>query len=617
MDVSRKFMPRNRLLCPALVLFALCSCQRSLPQIDEHSVARLGLAWSRELASTRALEATPVVENGVMYTTDVWSLVYALDARTGNLLWTYDPQVPRERAAFLCCDAVNRGVALLGDKVYVGTLDARLIALDRRSGKPVWEVATADPAKPYSITGAPRIARGKVIVGNGGAEYGVRGYVSAYDAETGRLMWRFYTVPGDPSRPFESQAMADAAKTWRGEWWKTGGGGTAWEGFAYDSDLDLLYFGTGNPTSWYRAQRGGGDNWYTDSILAVRASTGELVWHFQPTPGDDWDYDATEPLVEAELTIRGRLRKVIAQANKNGFFYVLDRATGEFLSGGPFVGGITWASGLDARTGRPIMTPIDDSRPFLASPSSDGAHNWNPIAFSPASGLFYFAAKTGAMTLYAPDPRWKYDPARDNTGSQDSYEGPLLARFATSPPPYGELVAWDPVANRAAWRVRYPVMEGGGTLVTAGNLVFQGRADGIFAACRATDGRELWRFDAGAGIMAAPVTWTLDGVQYVTVMAGWGGPSGLFHGPLAGAVKPGYGRILTFKLGGTAALHATPFGHAEPPRDPGICGRYFAADASRRQPALSGVVRALPWLERHRRTGGGPALREPRNPARH
>jgi PQQ-dependent dehydrogenase (methanol/ethanol family) len=538
-----------------------------LKQIDDRSVGKLGLAWSRELGTTRALEATPLMKDGVLYVTGSWSVVYALDARTGDVRWTYDPKVPRERAAFICCDAVNRGVALYGGKVYVGTLDGRLVALDERTGAVVWDTSTADSAQPYTITSAPRIAGSSVVIGNAGSEYGVRGYLSAYDAESGKLRWRFYVVPGDPSKGFESKALESAAKTWSGEWWKTGGGGSPWEGIAYDPALDLLYFGTGNPTAWYKALRGPGDDLYTDCILAVRASTGELAWHFQTTPGDNWDYDATQPLVQADLTIGGRLRKTVVQANKNGFFYILDRATGEYLSGAPFVAGITWALGLAPGSGRPIETEVARGgfTPFIVSPSSDGAHNWNPMAFSPITGLVYLPAKVGAQSLAAPDPKWKYDPNRDNVGDDESYDGPLLAQFGTLPAPTGELVAWDPLRQQAAWRVNYPVVEGGGVLATAGNVVLQGRADGLFAAWRATDGKQLWKFDAGTGIMAPPVAYLLDGVQYISVLAGWGGPSGLFNGPLAGKVKPGYGRILTFKLGGTAVLQAPALLHTDPP----------------------------------------------------
>jgi quinohemoprotein ethanol dehydrogenase len=537
-----------------------------LSQINEQTVGKLGLVWSRELNTTRGLEATPLVENGIIYTTGTWSVVYAIDAKTGEVRWTYDPKVPRERAYFICCDVVNRGVALYRGKVYVGMLDGRLIALNAQSGTPVWTAMTADPAKPYSITGYPRIAKGLVIIGNAGSEYGVRGYISAYDAETGKPAWRTYTVPGDPSLPFESKAMEAAAKTWSGEWWTVGGGGTAWEGIVYDPALDLLYFGTGNASAWYRALRGNGegDNLYTASILAVHANNGVLAWHFQTTPGDNWDYDSTQPLMQADLNIGGRQRKVIMQANKNGFFYVLDRATGEFISGSPFVSGITWASGLDPKTGRPMELSSASAgfKPVIVSPDPGGAHNWNPMAFHPATGLVYFPAKTGTQAVHAPNPKWQYNADRVNVGNDGLYDGPLNDKLRKVAPPAGALLAWDPVAQRAAWSVSYPVLEGGGALATAGNLVFQGRADGILAAYRATDGNELWHFDAGTGIVAPPMTYLLDGIQYISVVAGWGG-----GGPdrVGGKVKPGYGRMLTFAIGATATLNVPPYGHTEPP----------------------------------------------------
>ena len=537
-----------------------------LQQINEQTIGKLGLAWSRELGTTRGLEATPLVEDGIIYTTGAWSVVYAIDAKTGETRWTYDPKVSRERAYFLCCDVVNRGVALYKSKVYVGTLDGRLIALDEHSGTPVWTASTTDDAKQYSITGAPRIAKGMVIIGNAGAENGVRGYISAYDAETGKMAWRFYTVPGDPSKGFESKAMETASKTWKGEYWKTGGGGTPWEGIVYDPALDLLYFGTGNATAWYRAIRGGGDSLYTASIIAVHASNGELAWYFQTTPGENWDYDATQPLMQADLTIGGRARKVIMQANKNGFFYVLDRGTGEFISGAQFVNGVTWATGLDPKTGRPIASPgVAELKPTIVSPSPDGAHNWNPMAFSPATGLVYLGAKVGTQFLHAPDPKWKYDAERSNLALDGMYDGPLNAKLIAMPPATGELVAWDPVAQKAAWRVKNPTVENGGVLATGGNLVFQGRGDGTMVAYRATDGKQLWTFDAGTGIMAPPVTYTVDGTQYLSVMVGWGGAPGVFNAPGSGPVKHGYGRILTFTLNGTATLKAPAYGHKEPP----------------------------------------------------
>jgi quinohemoprotein ethanol dehydrogenase len=541
----------------------------SLTQLNEQTVGKLGLVWSHELGTTRGLEATPIVEDGVIYTTGSWSVAYALDAKTGQERWKYDPKVLRDRAYFICCDVVNRGVALYNGKVYVGTLDGRLIALDKQTGNPVWTAMTTDVDKPYSITGYPRIAKNLVVIGNAGAEFGVRGYISAYDADSGKQVWRTYTVPDDPAKGFESKAMEQAAKTWSGEWWKVGAGGTVWEGIVYDPALDLLYFGTGNATAWYRALRGAGqhDSLYTASIMAVHAADGELAWHFQTTPGDNWDFDATQPLMQADLMIGGRQRKVIMQANKNGFFYVLDRETGEFVSGAAFVSGVNWAAGLDPKTGRPIELPTGyaGAKPVIVSPSPDGAHNWNPMAFHPSTGLVYLAAKEGTFFLHAPDTKWKYNADRANVGFDELYDGPLNSKLVSLSAPTGELLAWDPVAQRAAWKATYPVAEGGGVLATAGNLVFQGRADGILAAYRASDGKQLWQFDAGTGIMAPPVTYTLAGVQYLSVMAGWGGAAGLFNDPGAGKVKAGYGRILTFALNGTATLKVPAYGHTEPP----------------------------------------------------
>lgn len=538
-----------------------------LTEVNDQTVDRLGLVWSKELGTTRGLEATPLVLDGVIYATASWSIVHAIDARSGETLWNFDPEVPRARVAnFVCCDVVNRGVALYQGKVIVGTLDGRLIALDAASGNPVWSVVTVDTTKPFAITGYPRVANGLVMIGNAGAEYGVRGYVSAYDAETGDLAWRTYTVPGDPMLGFESEAMERAAETWRGEWWVTGGGGTVWEGIVYDPGLDMVYFGTGNGTAWYRALRseGVGDNLYVASILALRADTGEYVWHFQTTPGDNWDFDATQPLMFADLEIEGRPRSVIMQASKNGFFFVLDRATGEFISGAPFVEGITWATELD-HMGRPNEIAYAGTEAMIVSPGPGGAHNWNPMAFNPMTGLVYLPAKIRSQGLHTPDPDWTYDPRRDNVGGDADYEGPLNAEFDELPPPTGELLAWDPVRQRAAWHAPYPVVEGAGVLTTAGNLVMQGRADGMFAAYRATDGTRLWEFDAGTGIMAPAVTYLVDGVQYMSVLAGWGGPDGLWNPANAGPVKPGYGRLLTFALGGTATLDPPAFGHTEPP----------------------------------------------------
>jgi PQQ-dependent dehydrogenase (methanol/ethanol family) len=469
----------------------------------------------------------------------------------------------------VCCDVVNRGLALYRGKVFVGTLDGRLIAINARTGLPAWEVLTVDQSQPYAITGAPRIAKGRVVIGNAGAEFGVRGYMSAYDAETGKLAWRTYTVPGDPAKGFETKALEKAATTWNGEYWKAGGGGTTWDAIAYDPELDLVYFGTGNGTAWYRDLRspGGGDNLYLASILAVRGETGEYVWHYQVTPGDNWDYDATQPLMLADLTVRGTPRKVLMQASKNGFFYVLDRQSGQFISATPFVDGVSWATRIDSITGRPIESPsaYAGMKPILISPDVEGGHNWYPMAFDASKGLVFLGVRSGSLGLHVPDPKWESDETTWNIGRDYRYEGELLSKRDSAPRPRGELVAWNPVERRAAWRVPLRVSQSGGVLATAGNLVFQGQADGVFAAYRATDGSRLWEFDAGTGVMAPPVTYLSDGKQYLTLMVGWGGPMGLSNAPNVWPVKPGFGRILTFALGGSAKLDAPRYGHTSPP----------------------------------------------------
>jgi quinohemoprotein ethanol dehydrogenase len=524
-----------------------------LDQIHAGNVADLGLAWSAETGSTRGLEATPIVHEGVLYATGSWSVAFALDARTGRELWRFDPKVPGKAGARACCDVVNRGVALYAGRVYLGALDGRLLALDAKTGKPLWEVQTTDPELPYSITGAPRIVKGRVVIGNGGAEIGVRGYVSAYDAETGELVWRFYTVPGDPALAPESPALARALPTWQGgEWWKAGGGGTVWDSLAYDPELDLLYVGTGNGGPWPERLRSRGDNLYLSSILALRPDTGELVWHYQTTPGDVWDYTATQHMILAELELGGRARRVLMQAPKNGFFYVLDRATGELLSAAKYVP-VTWAKRVDLATGRPVEAPGAryGDEPRLIQPGPVGGHNWQPMAFHPGTGLVYLP------TLEMPF-RYREEPGfvRRRDAFNSGVDPVAGALSMVSERVVAALVAWDPVAQREVWRAEQRHVANGGVLATAGNLVFQGTGRATLAAYRATDGRLLFEAPTGTGVVAPPITYRVGGEQYVAVLAGLGGGLALASGdpPPETVASGNAGRVLAWKLGGRARL---------------------------------------------------------------
>jgi quinohemoprotein ethanol dehydrogenase len=545
-----------------------------LAQIDETNVAKLGLAWSYATGTNRGLEATPIVADGVLYATGSWSVVFALDARTGRELWRFDPHVSGEAGANACCDVVNRGVALDAGRVFVGALDGRLIALDAKTGAPLWQVQTTDPALPYTITGAPRVVKGRVVIGNGGADVGVRGYVSAYDAKTGALAWRFYTVPGDPAQPPESPALAKALPSWQGgEWWKVGGGGTVWDSLAFDPELDLLYVGTGNGGPWVPRLRSGGDNLYLSSILALRPDTGELVWHYQTTPGDQWDYTATQHMIAAELEIAGRTRRVLMQAPKNGFFYVLDRATGELLSAAPYVP-VTWAERVDLASGRPVVSPAARyaARAVGLSPGPVGGHNWHPMSFHPGTGLVYIPALEMPFA-FRDDPDFVFRPTRMNTGV-DPVAGSLS--LASGGRVVGALVAWDPVKQREVWRVEHPHVVNGGTLATAGNLVFQGTGRATLAAYRASDGERLFETKTGTGVIAPPISYSLDGEQYVAVLAGFGGGLGMASAdPPPDVLASGNaGRVLAWKLGGTAVLpepapwHPAPVAEIDAPADP-------------------------------------------------
>ena len=526
-----------------------------LAQVTADNVKNLGLVWSYDLESTRGVEATPLVVDGIMYVTASWSVVHAIDVRTGKRLWVYDPKVDRSKGYRGCCDVVNRGVAVWQGKVFVGAYDGRLVALDAATGAKVWEQDTViDHKFSYTITGAPRVFKGKVIIGNGGAEYGVRGYITAYDAATGKQAWRWFTVPGDPSKPFENEAMAKAAKTWdpAGKWWEFGGGGTAWDTMTYDAGLNLIYIGTGNGSPWARNQRSpkGGDNLYLASIVALNPDTGKYVWHYQETPGDNWDFTSTQPMILADLKIDGKPRKVILHAPKNGFFFVIDRTNGKFISAQNFVD-VNWATGYD-KNGRPIETAIARTadRPREIIPSPFGARNWHPMSFNPSTGLAYMPVQGVPLTLMD-NKNWKFNSSQPL--EPHSNIGWNLATYVNAEPPksqpYGRLVAWDPVAQKERWRVDQVSPWNGGTLSTAGNLVFQGTADGRFIAYDARDGKKLWETATGTGVVAAPATYSVDGKQYVSIAVGWGGVYGI---AARHSDRKGPGTVYTFALGGAA-----------------------------------------------------------------
>lgn len=530
-----------------------------LNQITAENVKDIGLMWTYNLESIRGVEATPLVVDGIMYVSAPWSVVHAVDTRTGKRLWTFDPHVDREKGYRGCCDVVNRGVALYKGKVFVGAYDGRLVALDAATGTKVWEKDTViDRNMSYTITGAPRVFNGKVVIGNGGAEYGVRGYVTAYDAETGNQAWRWFTVPGDPAKPFEDDSMAAAAKTWdpAGKYWVNGGGGSAWDTITFDPDLNMVYIGTGNGSPWNRNLRspGGGDNLYLGSIVALNADTGKYLWHYQETPGDNWDYTSTQPMILADLTIDGAPRKVVLHAPKNGFFFVIDRTNGKFISAKNFVD-VNWATGYDA-SGRPIEVPEARSadKSFDSIPGPFGAHNWHPMSFNPQTGLVYLPAQGVPLNLTGEKTLVQNAPGSNKFGGTTGWNvGFSLNAEPPKNPPFGRLIAWDPVKQKEAWRAEYIAPWNGGTLTTAGNLVFQGTADGRFIAYNARTGEKLWETPVGTGVVAAPATYMVDGVQYVSVAVGWGGVFGITQ---RATDREAPGTVYTFAIGGKAPLPA-------------------------------------------------------------
>jgi quinohemoprotein ethanol dehydrogenase len=584
-----------------------------LKQIDTTNVHRLGLAWSYEVGAGGSIqEATPLAWNGTIFGITNWSITFAVDARTGKERWRWDPQVDRDAARpAICCGVVNRGIALYDGKIMVPVIDGRLVALDADKGKVIWQAQVSSVENNYTLTMAPRIAGGKVIIGVAGGEYGNRGYFDAYDAKTGKRVWRFYTVPGDPSKPFENEAMRRASKTWSGEFWKMGGGGPVWDGTSYDAEADLVYVATGNGAPWPEElrQSKGMDNLYINSILAVEGKTGQLKWYFQTVPGDWWDYDGVQQMTLADITIDGKKRKVLMQATKGGFFYVLDRTTGEFISGDAFAA-VTWARGLDPKTGRPLVNSeaYYGSGPVTLMPST--AHNWAAMSFNPTTGLVYIPATLFSSYAFLKRDEFVYKPGKGNfnTGiilggrrpapaagappaakqpAKDPAHDPGAAGTAAPAPPapalaapptrkpsvpaigpkqeeIGQsgsvLLAWDPVAQKERWRTPGGGGAGGGCLTTAGNLVIQVIPDGRLVAYSADKGQKLFEVQTGLRRgMGAPITYEIDGKQYISLMGGMGvteryGLTANNPPPPPPSPSTIYPRLLTFVLDGKAQL---------------------------------------------------------------
>ncbi|MES3008955.1 MAG: PQQ-dependent dehydrogenase, methanol/ethanol family [Pseudomonadota bacterium] len=550
-----------------------------LDQINVNNVSQLSLAWSGDIDTSRGQEATPIVVDGALYVSTAWSHVKAYDVRTGAPLWAFDPGVDPAKGVDACCDVVNRGLAVWEGKVFVGTIDGRLIALDSRTGEEIWSVVTIDQTKPYTITGAPRVVKGQVIIGNAGAEYGVRGYVTAYDAETGAQNWRYYTVPGNPADGFEQPELEMAAQTWNGEWWKLGGGGTVWDAMAYDAELNLLYIGVGNGSPWNQSLRspGGGDNLFLTSIMAINPDDGTYRWHYQTTPGETWDYTATQHIMVANLRIDGEVRRVVMQAPKNGFFYVLDAATGQLISAEKFVP-VNWASHIDLETDRPVEIPEarynETGVPMIVHPGPQGGHNWHPMSFSQRTNLVYLPAREQHRG-YVAEPELITTDRGWNIGLDSSAGSALVTAAGESAPDVqAYLLAWDPVNQREVWRSpRLVPSEAAGVLSTAGGLVFQGNASGEFNAYKDDTGELLWSAMTQAMTVAAPITFTVDGAQHVAVLAGGRSLPTVGAGAIGSTTRASENnsRILVFKIGGTATLppelpqEVTGLGELNPP----------------------------------------------------
>ena len=533
-----------------------------LDQVNAGNVASLGVDWYRDLPNARGLVSTPLVVDGVMYFVESMNRIRAVDATSGEELWMWDPKI-HEHSDMRVGWEHNRGIGIWKDKVYQATWDGRLIAIDRATGEQVWSERIYDQGMPLYNTGAPKIFKGKVMIGSGGTEAGPnRGYVVAHDAETGEFVWKFYIVPGNPADGFENEAMEMAAETWTGEWWQYGGGGNAWHGFTYDADLDVVYIGTGNGAPWNQKVRspGGGDNLFLDSIVALDPDTGEYLWHYQNTPGETWDYNSNMDIVLADLDIDGKTVKAMMQAPKNGFFYVHDRENRKLISAETYAE-INWATHVDMETGRPVERPgarYEDGEERI-SPTPAGAHSWHAMSYNPMTGLVYIPVLQ-ISAIY-----------NDEGIDPDSWQSAVFEGDTTAVAwrivedrnhIAGSLQARDPVTNTVAWEVPMYGIGNAGTMTTAGNLVFQGRVDGTLRAYNATTGEELWSHDLGLGITAPPVTYAVDGKQYIALLVGWGGGVAGLGGDMSTANGWAYGvhdrRLVAFSLEGDAVLPPQP-----------------------------------------------------------
>ena len=551
-----------------------------LTQINDKNVSELGIAWFADMPDARGHESTPVEVDGTLYVTGPWSKVFAFEAKTGKPLWQFDPGVDKSRGVKACCDVVNRGVAFWKGKLFVGTIDGRLIALDAKTGGEIWSVQTLDPKSNGIITGFPRVVKNLVIIGNGGSEFGARGFVTAYNVDTGKQAWRFYTVPnpkGEPDNAASDKVMKEKAyDTWskepkKGDWRESGGGGTVWDAIVYDHELDQLYLGVGNGNPWNHGIRSNseGDNLFLSSIVALKPETGEYLWHYQETPAETWDYTATQPIILATEKRDGKDVKVLYHAPKNGFFFTLDRTNGKLLSADPYISGINWATGYDLASGRPIENPAaryeKTGQLFLSNPSALGGHNWHPMSYNPATGLVYIPALQmgGAYIPQAAPNEQERKPIGFNTGTAmaaadvpDDLNMVKAVQAVTS----GQLVAFDPKTGKARWTVNHATPWNGGTMTTAGNLVFQGDALGKFSAYAADTGKLLYSLDVQSGVLTGASTYLVDGEQYVAFMTSKGGAFPLVSGYVAGASQevPNIPRLIVLKIGGKGALPPLP-----------------------------------------------------------